>query len=128
MEPTERDMQREFDSIRADMRDVLSRLENIQRSADRLSVSVQGLDVDQRMAHLLDSFRKHSETTLEHLSELDSRRSAERAESSKVLMKVFGELWNKGGQYLVLGFSLLLVGAIAKWAGLPIPFFSGYGP
>lgn len=128
MEPTERDFQREFDSIRADMRDVLSRLENIQRSADRLSVSVQGLDVDQRMTHLLDSFRKHSEVTLEHLSELDSRRSAERAESSKALMKVFGELWNKGGQYLVLGFSLLLVGAIAKWAGLPIPFFSGYVP
>ena len=57
MEPTERDIQREFDSIRADMRDVLSRLENIQRSADRLSVSVQGLDVDQRMTHLLDNFR-----------------------------------------------------------------------
>lgn len=110
------------------MRDVLSRLENIQRAVDRLNVSVQGMDVDQRLTHLLDNFRKHSEATLEHLSELDSRRSAERAESSKVVAKAFSELWNKGGQYLVLGFSLLLVGAIAKWVGLPIPFFGGLNP
>lgn len=124
----ERDLQRELATLRSDMRDAMSRLENIQRAADRLHATMQTLDIDQRFTHLLDTFSKHSEATLRHLDKIDQRRAEERGESTKILTKALAELWNKGGQYLVLGFSILLVGAIAKWAGLPVPFFGSLGP
>jgi hypothetical protein len=113
--------------ILLELKEILSRLENLQRSSDKTTAAINGLDLETRLQEVLREFGRQADRTLQHIETIEKGRAVEREMRVSIASKVAAELWQKGGQYIVLGASLLLVGAVAKYLGLPVPFFGQIG-